>query len=320
MSNLCRIKLSQIDFDDKRYCFSYPSQSDSLKRFIEKSGVISPLIVKEKGGKYSLVSGFRRFRAVADLGVDSVPVQVTDKDDFECFETAVLDNLSTRKLNLFEVSDILSKLSKVFKIQIDRILTDYMPLFGYNSYKKTLDRLISLTELSEKQKEVLFKNNIESEKILLLPDLDIVVLDNMIGLLVDLKPGLNKFKQIIELFLEISQREGLRCSDLFKDKEVDSILSDKIRTSSQKLNHLRTYLSARRFPTVSKKESEFGKKLAKLNIRNDIRLTPPPSFEGKFFDLSFRFKNRQELKEYVRQLSTLSENEGLDEVIDFCNL
>ncbi len=314
---LCYVKLSQIDLFDKRYCFSYPEKTDRLQHSVEKYGFICPVTLKKCGDKYSVVSGFRRLNVAVTLGIDDVPALVVDKDDFSCFEFAVCENLSSRELNIFEVSEILAKLSGVFEIKTDRILTHYLPLLGYNGHKRILDRLIFITTLSQDQKETLFINNIESEKILLLADLDSDLLDKAIELLVDLKPGLNKFKQILELFLEISQRENISVIDLFADEKIDSILSDKVRTGSQKLNLLRVYLMTRRFPMLSQKEDDFRKKLNKLKLSDGIKLTPPSSFEGKFFDVNFRFKNKEELKKHVQQLSDVCDNPDLDDIIGF---
>lgn len=314
---LCYVKLSQIDLGDKRYCFSYPEKSDRLQQSVEKYGFMCPGTLKKNGDKYSVVSGFRRLNAAVALGIDDVPALITEKDDFSCFEFAVFENLSSRELNIFEVSDILAKLSGVFKIKTDRILTHYLPLFGYNGHKRILERLIFITGLSQDQKEALFASNIESEKIILLADLDKELLDKAIALLVDLKPGLNKFKQILELFLEISQREDIPIIDLFADEKIDSILSDKVRTGSQKLNQLRIHLMTRRFPMLSQKEDDFRKKLNKLKLRDGMKLTPPSSFEGKFFDVNFRFKNKEELKKHVQQLFDTCDNPELDDIIGF---
>jgi len=314
---LCYVKLSKIDLDDKRCCFSYPEKSDQLKRSIEKHGFMCPVILKKRGEKYFVVSGFRRLSAAVSLRIDDVPALITEKDDFSCFEFAVFENLSSRELNVFEISNILAKLSGVFEIKTDIMLTHYLPLFGYNGHKRILDRLFFIRSLSKDQKETLFVNNIESEKIILLADLDREWLDKSIALLVDLKPGLNKFKQILELFLEISQREGIPMADLFADEKIDSILSDKVRTGSQKLNQLRVYLMARRFPMLSRKEDDFRKKRNKLKLDGSIKLTPQPSFEGTFFDVNFRFKKKEELRKHVQQLLDACDNPELDDIIGF---
>jgi len=56
-------------------------QIDDLKAEIERDGLLSELIVRERDGFYELVDGERRWRALKELGWETVPVRVTSIDD-----------------------------------------------------------------------------------------------------------------------------------------------------------------------------------------------------------------------------------------------
>ena len=56
-------------------------QIDDLKAEIERDGLLSELIVRERDGFYELVDGERRWRTLKELGWKSAPVRIVDIDD-----------------------------------------------------------------------------------------------------------------------------------------------------------------------------------------------------------------------------------------------
>ncbi len=78
------VKITEVvpDVDQPRKYFAAEKMA-SLKDSIKKHGIISPLIVEKRSGKYYLIDGERRFRAASDLHLGTVPVEViTSKDPF----------------------------------------------------------------------------------------------------------------------------------------------------------------------------------------------------------------------------------------------
>ena len=52
----------------------------SLAASIKEKGILQPLIVRPKNGKYELIAGERRLRASKEAGLTEVPVIVKDPD------------------------------------------------------------------------------------------------------------------------------------------------------------------------------------------------------------------------------------------------
>ena len=50
-----------------------PAQLEELIASIKEHGVIQPLIVRQKGKKYEIVAGERRWRAAKEVGLTQVP-------------------------------------------------------------------------------------------------------------------------------------------------------------------------------------------------------------------------------------------------------
>ncbi len=76
------VKITEVvaDVNQPRKYFAVEKMA-SLKDSIKKHGIISPLIVEKKNGKYYLIDGERRFRAASDLRLGTVPVEVVSSKD-----------------------------------------------------------------------------------------------------------------------------------------------------------------------------------------------------------------------------------------------
>ena len=74
----------------------------TLADSIREAGVLQPLLVVEKNGRYRIVAGERRFRAARMAGLDSVPCIVRDFTPEEQMEAALIENIQREDLNAIE--------------------------------------------------------------------------------------------------------------------------------------------------------------------------------------------------------------------------
>lgn len=74
----------------------------ALADSIKQAGVLQPLLVVEKNGRYRIVAGERRFRAARMAGLDAVPCIVRDFTPAEQMEAALIENLQREDLNPIE--------------------------------------------------------------------------------------------------------------------------------------------------------------------------------------------------------------------------
>ena len=75
---------------------------NELAASIKTHGIVQPLIVKEKNGRYMIIAGERRFRAARLAGLKEVPVLVADYDDAQIHEVALIENIQRENLNPIE--------------------------------------------------------------------------------------------------------------------------------------------------------------------------------------------------------------------------
>jgi ParB family chromosome partitioning protein len=86
-----------------RKTFSAESISE-LSLSIKEHGILQPLIVCKKDGKYMIVAGERRFKAALEAGLTKVPVIVKDFSEQTIMEVSLIENLQREDLNAVEAA------------------------------------------------------------------------------------------------------------------------------------------------------------------------------------------------------------------------
>ncbi len=83
-----------------------------LMASIAEKGIIEPLIVRQRGGRYQIVAGERRYQASVQVGVRELPVVIRDVDDNEIMEVALVENIQRKDLSPFEEAEALHVLAE----------------------------------------------------------------------------------------------------------------------------------------------------------------------------------------------------------------
>jgi len=83
-----------------------------LMASVSEKGVIEPLIVRQRGGRYQIIAGERRYHAAVQVGLRDVPVVVREVDDAEVLELALVENLQRKDLTAFEEAEALHQLAQ----------------------------------------------------------------------------------------------------------------------------------------------------------------------------------------------------------------
>ena len=87
---------------------------EELSRSIQNYGILNPLTVRCRGGKYELVAGERRLRAAKLAGLQEVPCILLDVNMEDASLIALIENLQRRDLDFIEEAIGLSRLIRMF--------------------------------------------------------------------------------------------------------------------------------------------------------------------------------------------------------------
>jgi len=83
---------------------------NELARTIRTHGIIQPIVVRERNGKFEIIAGERRWRAVTKLGWETIPAVVKDFDDTKTASVALIENLQREGLTSIEEANAYAKL------------------------------------------------------------------------------------------------------------------------------------------------------------------------------------------------------------------
>ena len=85
-----------------------------LSESIKSYGILNPLTVRVRGGRYELVAGERRLRAAKLAGLSEVPCILLDVNMEEASLIALVENLQRRDLDFIEEAAAISQLIHMF--------------------------------------------------------------------------------------------------------------------------------------------------------------------------------------------------------------
>jgi ParB family chromosome partitioning protein len=83
-----------------------------LMASVAEKGIIEPLVVRQRGNRYQIIAGERRYHAAVQVGLREVPVVIREVDDAEVMEIALVENLQRKDLTAFEEAEALQQLAE----------------------------------------------------------------------------------------------------------------------------------------------------------------------------------------------------------------
>ncbi len=103
ISDIFRLNVYEIDdnpFQPRREFGQ--TEIDSLSESLKEHDMLQPILVRQIGERYQLISGERRLRAAIQAGWAQVPARIKDADDRLVAELAIVENLQRKDLNAIE--------------------------------------------------------------------------------------------------------------------------------------------------------------------------------------------------------------------------
>ena len=120
-----------------------------LTASIEASGLLQPVVVRPRNGKYELIAGERRWRAVQRLGWLKIPAVVKEVDDQTLLTLALIENLQRDDLTAIDVAAGYQRLSEEFQLPQSEIAR----LVGRD--RSTIANLLRLLKLPAEIKQLI---------------------------------------------------------------------------------------------------------------------------------------------------------------------
>ncbi len=142
LQNLIPIELIEPNLNQPRKLFEN-QDLEELANSIRETGIIQPIIVREKKDRFEIVAGERRWRAAQLANVHDIPVIIKELTDEEVVKISIIENVQRVDLNPIEEASSFNQLIRDYNYTQEKISTS---LGKSRSYIANSLRLLSLPE------------------------------------------------------------------------------------------------------------------------------------------------------------------------------
>lgn len=115
------IEITELDIgiiiardDQPRKIFNEESLQE-LAASLSEHGVLQPVLVREKGDKYEIIAGERRWRAAQIAGLHTIPAVIRQLDDSQAGEISLIENLQREDLTAVEEAQAYRQMMERYK-------------------------------------------------------------------------------------------------------------------------------------------------------------------------------------------------------------
>ena len=116
----CPIEDIRPNREQPRKSFSDDKLAE-LAASVREKGIIQPLVVRPKDGKYELIAGERRWRAAQKAGLREVPVVIQNVSEDIALEMALIENIQREDLNAVEEAQAYHELMEKFQLSQEEL-------------------------------------------------------------------------------------------------------------------------------------------------------------------------------------------------------
>src|SRR4030042_7104837 len=318
MKSIEKIPLNQIDLSDETFSVNYLPDLQSLRSSIEEIGLIQPVLLRKKSGRYQIVCGFRRISVLKELGKSEIESRVFEEgemEEFQLFSLSLHENLTTRGFNAVEKAIALDKLINCFKIDPATVIKNFLPSFSLEPHEKILNTYLSLARMENEIKTYVLKKEVSRSNIrrlsVFVPDDRMAIL----SMIAPLKLGENRLREILTFLEEISRSMKGTVREVVQRSEIQAVLFQKELTLSQKTERIKKVLKDLRYPKMHQMEEKFEQKKKDLNLPSNLSLRHQPFFEGRGLKVEFQFETMEEYRSILKLLSSFADKKEFEEMV-----
>lgn len=132
-----------------------------LMSSIQQKGILEPILVRPRHGRYEIIAGERRYIASKRIGLTEMPCIEKNVEDNEAMEISLIENLQRKDLDAFEEADGLNALAEMYGYSHQ----DISKKIG--KARSTITEVINLSKIPKDIRKLCYKYNITSRTTLI---------------------------------------------------------------------------------------------------------------------------------------------------------
>ena len=196
---------------------------------IKEKGIIEPIIVKPKDGKFEIIAGERRYTASKIAGLKEIPCIEYDVAENEALELSLIENMQRKDLTVLEQANTIRDFEEIYGYTHEEIAKKI------GKSRVTVTELIRIGNLPVEIQKICNNLKINSKSFLL----QLAKLDNID----DMKKVLEQYKNKPITRDELREKSKTRVLDKFNEKPIkfnftteDNKIKIKINISDKNLS------------------------------------------------------------------------------------
>jgi ParB-like chromosome segregation protein Spo0J len=307
---LREVPLARVDLDKLPLALSPPTDLTLLMDSIQAVGLLAPPWLRRRGGRWEVVAGVKRLKALALLGWERVPARTLPArtPDSHCLLVYLYDNAFTRGFNLAEQAALASHLLDGWDRQT--VVARFLPALGQPPSPRVLSRLVALANLEAPFLALAAQGRLALTAAAFLADWDPKDRAAVLPFLESLPLSQSLQEEFLEGLDLLARREGTVPGEILNLQELRQSLEDRSLTPPERVRAVRQALARRVSPRLTAAREAFAAALGKLGIREHprLRLAPPAAFEGPDSRLEIKFRDATELQRLLEEMVRLTQN------------
>jgi ParB-like chromosome segregation protein Spo0J len=313
------IPLARVDLDSHPFRTARHENLARLQESLDAVGLLScPRVQSLGNGGWRPVTGWRRLKAAIQLGWQKIPAIILPLKTPEAHLLLIYlhDNAFTRAFNPLDQALLASRLLNHW--DRDTLVAKGLPLLGLPPAPAHLNRLLAVARLEEPWQELVAEERLATSAAARLAAWDPAHRPAALPFLANLPLSQSKQEEFIAGVEILARREGISLAAILLRKELQEDLQDPGKNPQERAEAVRRRLNDWVSPRFQAARQAFAGGLHRLGLKTHprMRLKEPPAFEGPDFEFSLKFKDPQELRELLDELTRLAGLPEFEALID----
>ena len=315
METLISVPLSDLDLNDRLTDFSlYPNGCpEKLLDSVKEVGIRHPISICSANKPYKIISGHKRVQATIKAGLTNIPAFLVPTMD-NALVTNLKENFALRLYSDIEKGCILNKLIAE-EIEENTIIDLYMPLLELERSKKIFQDLILVEKIDLGLQKLLHHSNVPVKVFQVFFAWDNKNQEAAETFFTATRPGVNKWRDFLELTEEISRRDGIFPKDIFAAPATIETLEDKGLTPPQKYDRVQQALQKKRYPVLSDLKKQIARALDEMKLDDKTRFKYQETLESDEMKLELKFRDERELSQQVEKIFKALQSGSVEKLI-----
>ncbi len=311
-----RILPKHLDFSQEHFRIGRFKSREDLVASLEAFGMLHPpLLWTQADGTLAILDGFERLHWAKNRGTREVLSLVLPPalSGNELWRIRVQTLLFGLPLNPAQKAQVIHRLSSQFSFE--QIHTEFLPLLHVPGRPESLKSWCLLAHQDHEVLGAAAREEISERVALELVHWEPEAMKTMVRVLTELQCSASIQWELVERIKEVAIREALP-----RARVLENLMSELEVTPQKhprrKTQALRDILERRRFPRLKEREAHFETLLKKGALPNNLRIYPPPFFEGRNWQMHITFSNREQLVELLSTSTRFALSPLLEEMMN----